>query len=186
MIRTNTELLEYISNAIKMPSTYFVEEKIKKNTCWIEQNQKIFHVYVIKSGVAKCYLTQDTGNDFIQEFFGEGELFGEVEAIRDGQSFCAIEAILDMEVYKIATTHFLELLENDKVFNKLIFKSMASKIKYKAIRHSYNQSHSIKLNLLRLKKQFPNLFSIIPKQDIANYLGVTLRSFNRVLQEIEK
>lgn len=186
MIRTNSELLKHINSDIKKASTYFIEEKIKTGVCLIEQNQRIFDVYIIKSGIAKCYLTQDTGNDFIQEFFGEGEVFGEVEALQQEQSFCAIEAISDMEIYKISANHFLELLENDKAFNKLIFKSMASKIKYKAIRHSYNQSHSIKLNLLRLKKQFPSLFSIIPKQDIANYLGVTLRSFNRVLQEIEK
>ncbi len=186
MIRTNSELLEYVSRNIKNTTTYFIEEKIANKQVLVEQNQKVLYAYVIKTGIAKCYLTEDTGNDFIQEFFGEGELFGEIEIINESLSFCAIESISDMVVYKISKIHFSELLQNDKEFNALIVKAMANKIKYKALRHSHNQSHSIKSNLLRLKKQFPELMKIISKQDIANYLGITLRSFNRILKEIDK
>lgn len=186
MIRTNLELLEYVSRNIKNIKTHFIEEKITKNQILVEQNQKILYAYIIKTGIAKCYLTEDTGNDFIQEFFGEGELFGEIEIINKSLSFCAIESISNMVVYKISILHFLEILENDKEFNKLIIKAMANKIKYKSIRHAYNQSHSIKSNLLRLEKQFPKLMTVISKQDIANYLGITLRSFNRILKEVDK
>ncbi|WP_157698971.1 cyclic nucleotide-binding domain-containing protein [Bernardetia litoralis] len=87
-----------------------------------------------------------------KSFFGEGELFGEIEIINESLSFCAIESISDVVVYKISKIHFSELLENDKKFNRLVIKTMANKIKNKAIRHSHNQPHSIKIKFIEIRK----------------------------------
>ncbi|WP_041264063.1 hypothetical protein [Bernardetia litoralis] len=75
MIRTNVELLEYVNRNIKNTKTHFIEKKIARNTILVEQNQNIIFIYVIKTGIAKCYLTEDTGSDFIQEFFWRRRTF---------------------------------------------------------------------------------------------------------------
>ena len=132
--------------------------------------------------MAKCYLTEDTGNDFIQEFFGEGEVFGELEMFTNDFSFCTIEAITPMSYFSIAKKDFLDLIKNDSSFNSLVLNLMATKIRYTALRHSYNQSHTLESNLNRLIEQYPELLQIIPKIDIANYLGISIRSLNRSLK----
>lgn len=161
-----------------------IEQTYSPQQIILEQRKRVFAVYILKSGITKCYMTEDTGVDFIQEFFGEGEIFGEIEMFNDELSFCSIEAITNVSVFKIPHGKFHKLLDTDARFRQLIMKSLASKVKYAAVRHSYNQSHTIESNLLRLKRQFPSLNETISKIDIANYLGITERSLNRTLNQL--
>ena len=150
----------------------------------ITQKTNVRSVFLIKNGLAKCYLTEDTGEDFIQEFFGMGEIFGEIESITDEISFCTIEALTPTTYFKIPRNAFLNLVKEDKSFNALLLQLMATKIRYTALRHSYNQTHSLEANLKRLLAEFPELLQQISKKDIANYLGITVRSLNRTLKEL--
>lgn len=181
MIRINTDLVAYLKRVLTEDHD-IAEVKFDPDEIVLKERKTLRSVYVIKEGIAKCYLTEDTGKDFIQEFFGSGEIFGEVEMLHDDLSFCTIQAITELMVYKIPFSTFGHLLENDKKFNRLILKGLASKIKYKAIRHAFNQSHAIEVNLQRLEKEMPNLHQMVSKRDIANYLGVTERSLNRILK----
>lgn len=185
MIRINKDLVDYVKILSRAKEEdVVIEQKYSPTQVVLAQRKRVFAVYILKSGIAKCYMTEDTGVDFIQEFFGEGEIFGEVEMFNDETSFCSIEAITEVSVFKIPLEKFHELIDHDERFRKLILKSLASKVKYAAIRHSYNQSHTIEANLLRLKKQFPSLNETISKIDIANYLGITERSLNRTLNQL--
>ncbi len=150
----------------------------------IMQGKNIFSAYVLSEGIAKCYQTEDTGKDFIQEFFGPGEIFGEIEIINGTPSFCCIETITDASVYQISLDSFRHLLDTDKKFNQLILMAMANKINYTALRHAYHQSHTGLANFQRLKKQFPQLTEVIAKKDLANYLGITIRTLNRILKGV--
>lgn len=187
MIRINPSLLNYISKWQKQDSTAgIIEQTYQPKEQIIKAGKKCSAVYIIKRGLAKSYLTEDNGKDFIHEFFGEGELFGEVEFFTNNPSFCYIEAITEFTVYKLDYQHFQDRLETDKQFNQLVFKALANKISYKAHRHAYNQSHTIEENLLRLSKLIPNLTETIAKPDLASYLGITLRSLNRTLSDLKK
>ena len=186
MIRVNHTFLNYViglktSGLDKAITEHHAEigEKL------ITQKTNVRSIYLIKEGLAKCYLTEDTGNDFIQEFFGKGEVFGEIESITNAISFCTIEALTTTTYYKIPKAVFLDLTKNDFAFNSLLLELMAGKIRYTALRHSYNQTHSIVEILKRLLVQFPELLEQISKKDIANYLGITVRSLNRVLKEVK-
>lgn len=187
MIRVNKELSAYVTRLYhEETDSELGSLKFSPKEKVIDQGKRIFSVFIIKSGIAKCLLSEDNGKDFIQEFFAEGEIFGEIEVIDKNVSFCSIEAITDLEVYQIKDQHFHNLLATDKKFNHLIIRALANKVRYKAIRHAYNQSHAIEDNLLRLMKEFPSLFRDIAKQDIANYLGITLRSLNRTINDLER
>ncbi|WP_109853168.1 Crp/Fnr family transcriptional regulator [Aquimarina sp. AU58] len=185
MIRTDQELLDYIDILCRLDMNYFIEERFLPKQKIIEQDKRYSSVFIIKEGITKCYLSDENGKDFIQEFLGKGMKFGELEVFSGKLSFCSIEAITRLEVYKISYTHFNYLLEQDKRFNRLVMKAMAIKIGYKAPRHSYQQSYTIEDNILKLKEAFPELTKIISKKDIANYMGITLRSLNRVLVKLD-
>ena len=186
MIRVNQDFLAYIIKMNKLGSfpkmsehQAMIGEKI------IRQKTNVLAVYVLNSGIAKCFMTEDTGNDFVQEFFGAGEVFGEIEVLTNAISFCTIEALTPVQYFKIPHETFLDLVNNDPVFNRHVLKLMASKIRYTALRHSYHQSHTLADNLKRLLREFPLLLQQINKQDIANYLGVSVRSLNRVIQTLD-
>lgn len=187
MIRTNKELFSYITNLVHSgAANSFSEHHYSALQKILIEGKNVFSVYIMKSGIVKCYLTTDTGNNFIQEFFGEGELFGEIELMDDSYSYCTVQAIDEVTVYKIQKRDFLELLDRDKKFNRLFIEALISKLKYKATRHSYNQSHIIEDKLTRLKLKFPDLEKVLSKQDIADYLGITLRALNRTIKTISE
>lgn len=180
MIRIN----EALANHVKQLETPVEEKLYNPKDVIIEQEKRLSGIYVVKSGIAKCYIIHDNGEVFIQEFFGKGELIGEVEALKNKISFCGIEAATAVACYYIPTSHFYELLKTDEKFNLLILQAMATKINYKAVRHSYNQLHTLSQNLLHLIDSFPDVLELIPKNDIANYFGVTLRSLNRTISDL--
>ncbi|WP_442587193.1 Crp/Fnr family transcriptional regulator [Pedobacter sp. AW31-3R] len=183
MIRTNKELFNYINRLFLSGSANpFTEHQYAPSEKILVEGKNVFSVYIMKSGIVKCYLTTDTGNNFIQEFFGQGELFGEIELMDDSYCYCTIAALNDVTIYKIQKAEFLKLLDEDKKFNRLFIEALISKLKYKATRHSYNQSHIIEDKLTRLKSKFPDLEKVLSKQDIADYLGITLRALNRAIK----
>lgn len=186
MIRINKELLQYITELRSRREDCIIGEKYDPGEQVIGQEKRVLSVHIVKKGIVKCYLTEDNGKDFIQEFFGEGEIFGEIEVLNGTLSFCAVEAITGTDIYRIPREQFNLLLQNDKKFNTLILKALATKIRYTGLRHSYHQSHAIEDNFLRLKAQFPRLTGVISKRDIANYLGITQRSLNRVISELQQ
>lgn len=186
MIRINQELLHYITHLHRQnPSGPISELVVQSAEKMIKQRTRAFSVFIIKSGIAKCYMTEDTGVDFIQEFFGEGEIFGEVEMFNEELTFCTIEAMTESVVYKIPKDHFNQLIDSDQKFNRLVLKLLATKIRYTAKRHSYIQSHPIETNLLKLIKELPRLTELIAKKDVANYMGITERSLNRTLNSLK-
>jgi CRP-like cAMP-binding protein len=182
MIRTNQELLDYVSKIHNQD--VILEQTFAPFQTVFEQEKQVNSVFIVKSGIAKCFLTEENGNDFVEEFFGEGGIVGEIEIINNHISVCGISAITQLTVYKISSANFKHLLDKDKAFNQLILKALSAKIYYKASRHAHNQLHDVEANLLRIKREFPEMFDAIPKLDIANYLGVTLRSLNRTLNEL--
>lgn len=187
MIRNNQELVDFVSGIRLRENDGFIsEEAFGQKELVIAQGARSPFIYIIKSGIAKCFLSHENGTDFVQEFFGAGEIFGEVEMFDDEEYFCSVETITDFAVYKISRKNFFSLLERDPKFNSLILKALIRKIKYKAVRHAFHQSNSIETNLLRLVEQFPGVFDVIPKPDIANYLGITERSLNRSLKSLRE
>ncbi|WP_442588145.1 Crp/Fnr family transcriptional regulator [Pedobacter sp. AW31-3R] len=96
-----------------------------------------------------------------------------------------LTAISETTCIKISIPQFKDLISENKKFNLLLMQSLASKIRYKALRHSFIQTHSLEENLIQIKNTFPDVFSMIEKNDLANYLGITLRSLNRSLKKIQ-
>jgi CRP-like cAMP-binding protein len=185
MIRTDINFLKYIEKLSQKHQNYFLQESYNSDEVILEQDKRYQVLYIIKSGITKCYISDENGKEFIQEFLGEGMEFGELEVFSGNLSFCSIKAISKVNVYKISHQHYNELLENDSVFNRLVLKAMATKISYKAPRHSFQQSYSIEENILKLKKSYPDYDKIFSKNDIANYLGITIRSLNRTLNSLK-
>jgi CRP-like cAMP-binding protein len=187
MIRINRELLKFMSEFEASGANNFAsQQKFGPKKIVLAQATRIDFVYIIKSGLAKCYLSEENGSDFIQEFYGEGTIFGEIEVFNQDESFCSIEAMTELVVYKISRKNFNQLLDSNPKFNRLILNALAVKVKDKAIRHSFNQLNPIEANLLQLKDQFPDFLKIISKPDIANYLGITERSLNRSLKNLKE
>ena len=186
MIRTNQRFIPYIEE-LRKKGTYRIEVNAfgPKQTI-LEQDHRYSTVYLIKSGIVKCAISDENGKEFIQEFLGEGMEFGELEVFSEKLTICSVTAVTYLETYSFSLSTYNQLLKKDEVFNNLVMKALTDKIRYKAPRHSYQHSHPIEDKVLRLQKLFPDLITVLPKKDIANYIGVTIRSLNRALKQLEQ
>ena len=187
MIRTNTAFLDFIlANQDRYPKSLVQELSIEKGHKLIRQRSLVNAVSIINEGIAKCYLYQDDGTDFILEFFGPGEVVGEIEMLNNEFSFAAVEALTPMTVLRLTRDRFIELLTKDPIFNNHVLKLLAGKVKYKATRFSFTQTHTLEQTLTKMLEDMPDLLEVISKKDLVSYLGITKRSLNRTLKNLKE
>lgn len=165
-------------------STAVMQKSFDPGTRLIRQGDTISHVYIIKDGITKCYIAEDNGKDYIFEFLGKGEVTGELEAINKGKCLCNIEAITPVTVYAIPHALFSTLVLSSPAFNQLLLQELATRISQTCIRASYQQLYPVEYALLRLLTLEADQEIFLPKKDMAAYLGISVRSFNRTLKEL--
>lgn len=187
MLRTNVHLLSYVEQLYKEQTSKDIILKEYPKGCFIfNQSEKSSKVIIIKEGFAKCFFSEKNGKDFIVEFLGEGEIAGEIEAIRNIQCLCHIEALSDIQVYQFSANTFRLLMKQNSQFNQLLINELAERIINTSSRASLQQVYSIKNGLHKLITLQERQRLRISKADMAAYLGVDIRSLNRVLKTIKK
>ncbi|WP_374445238.1 Crp/Fnr family transcriptional regulator [Epilithonimonas sp.] len=185
MLRTNQSFLTYIQE--------LYEQQVRKESIIIRQyakGQKLFSqnenatkVMVIKDGITKCFFTEDNDKEYIVEFLGNGEIIGEIELIRQIACLCSIEAVTDVTVYAISPDYFLQLINNSLLLNNLLLNVFAERIINTSSRASYQQVYTIEHSLGKLLELQSKQEISISKEDMASYLGVTVRSLNRIMKK---
>lgn len=185
MIRYNQVLLHCISEIAKTDKR-ISEKEIKANEKLVLQNEEVNHVYIIKEGIAKCFITENNGKDYILEFFGIGEIIGELEILNSSKSLSNVEAISSLSLYKISKQTFLEILKSNWNFNQLILQTLATRLAQTASRASYQQNYPLEYSILKLIYLFSNQPFKLNKKDLSDYLGITTRSLNRTLLALQQ
>ncbi len=185
MIRYNQELLKCVSEIAKK-SNIITEKQIKAQAKILVQNEAVSYIYIIKEGIAKCYITESNGKDYILEFMGSGEIVGELEILHNTKSLTNIEAISNLQVLRIHRDYFLEMLQQNWQLNLLILKELAQRLAQTSSRASYQQNYPLEYSILKIIYLFSNQPLQLSKKDLADYLGITVRSLNRTLLALQQ
>lgn len=181
MIRTNQEFLRLIE---QLPGMQMLTVPPGKQL--FKQDERAHHVYFISKGIAKCYITEDNGKDYILEFFGEGEIIGELELLRDAPVLSNVEALTELTLYRADKHTFWQLVDTNKDFNRVMLKELATRVSQLAIRVSYQQLYPVEYTVLKLLSLFSHQELPLSKQDLADYMAVTVRSLNRSLKQLKE
>lgn len=186
MLRTNIDFLAYIEQLYREQSEDgILQETYSKGEFLFEQNKRSNKVAIIKDGFVKCFFNEENGKDFIVEFLGKGEVMGEVEAIKAIHCLCNIQALSEVQVYHFSIDFFKSMVNKDIQFNRLLVSELVERIINTSSRASHQQVYSIKHGLSKLLILQEKQNIKIPKPDMAAYLGVDIRSLNRVLKTIK-
>ena len=188
MLRTNLTFLSFIER-------FYTETDQKKNirlksftkgTRFIEQGDTIKNIYIVKDGITKCFISEENGKDFIIEFLGKGEVVGELEALKKVNCLCNVEAISDVTVYAIPDYFFLKLVKDNTEFNNILLQELSTRIIQTSTRASFQQLYTLEYGLDKLLKLQTDEHITISKEDMAAYLGISTRSFNRLLKQLKQ
>jgi CRP/FNR family transcriptional regulator, anaerobic regulatory protein len=188
MLRTNDYIFNYIQalyTSRQAHREHVLTRKFEKEQFLLNQGQAANKVYVIKEGIVKCFFNEDNGKDYIVEFLGKGEILGEIETIRNINCLCNVEAITEVTAFAISIPFFQSLLNNDLELNKVLLAALAERIINTSTRASFQQLYPLEHGLARLLELQAKQQISISKEDMAAYLGVSVRSLNRGLKALK-
>ncbi|WP_300599858.1 Crp/Fnr family transcriptional regulator [Niabella sp.] len=187
MLRTNQSFLAYLQQLYdrQQRKEHIIQKTFAKGKKLMVQHGQASKVMLIKEGIVKCFFTEENDKDYIVEFLGKGEIIGEIEFFRNIPCLCTIEAITEVEVYALSIPYFSSLVKNDLMLNNLLLNVFAQRIVHTSSRASYQQLYTIAHSLSRLLNLQSEQAIDISKEDMAAYLGVTIRSLNRALKEVQ-
>jgi CRP-like cAMP-binding protein len=187
MLRTNQLFLDYLEDLYKKQDNKknIVLKSFDKGQKILTQNKTSNKIMLIKNGITKCYFVEENGKEYIVEFLGKGEIIGEIEVIKNVSCLCSIEAITEVTVYSMTIPFFQSLIKSDLALNNLLLDVFAERIVNTSSRASYQQLHKTEHTLAQLLDVKSKEMEI-SKEDMAAYLGITVRSLNRALKEHEK
>lgn len=186
MLRTNQSFLAYVSNLYEMQNRKedIIVRFFEAGELLVSQNVEVNKVILLKEGIVKCSLTEENGKEYILEFSGSGEIIGELESIREVKALCTIEALTAVKVYSISIQYFRKLLKEDIIFNGFLLNVFAERISNTSSRASYQQLYTVEESLNRLLELQSEQDIKISKENMAAYLGVSVRSLNRSLKSL--
>ncbi|MET3036733.1 Crp/Fnr family transcriptional regulator [Chryseobacterium sp. NRRL B-14859] len=187
MLRTNQAFLGYFENLYNQQEEKgeVVLKSFSRDENILIQDQALSKVMLIKEGIAKCYFTEENGKEYIVEFLGNGEILGEVELIKNIICLCGVKAVSEVTVYETSIACFKSLIKNDFTLNHLLLDSFAERIINTSSRASYQQLYTVEHTLTQLLNMQSKQGIQISKEDMAAYLGITVRSLNRILKSLK-
>lgn len=184
MIRKNQPLLALIESlqAVADSSGTITLRNVEAGQRIIHQDVQGHRIFCVKSGVAKVFMTEENGKDYIFEFLGEGEVLGEIEAIRNLPAICTVQAITPMMLYTMPATQFLHFLRTMPHLNAVLMEQLATRVANSSIKSAKQQLYAQTEILPRLLATLNEQQINFTKQDLAEYMGISVRSLNRLLQ----
>lgn len=183
MVRKKPEILQIIKGLVHNGLAQGVLLRhFPKGHLLIGQGTVTTNVFLIHSGIVKCSYAEDNDKEYIFEFLGEGEVLGEIEAICRTPAMSSVRAISDLSVYMLDKTSFLDLLGRNAGFNAAILELMAVRLADTAVRSARQQLNPLEHNLAQLLDALEKEKVPCTKQELADYLGITVRSLNRMLR----
>lgn len=187
MLRTNPLFLDYLEELYNKQENKndITLKSFKKGDRILTQNEISTKIMLIKSGITKCYFVEENDKEYIVEFLGKGEIIGEIEVIKNVSCLCSIEAMTEVSVYSMSIPYFQALIKSDLTLNNFLLDVFAERIVNTSSRASYQQLHTTEHTLSQLL-DLKSKEMEISKEDMATYLGITVRSLNRALKELKE
>ncbi|MCW3466660.1 Crp/Fnr family transcriptional regulator [Chitinophaga nivalis] len=188
MLRTNDAFLTFTEALYQQQASK--ENIVRKNfpagSLLFRQGTSSTKVLIIASGITKCFISEENDKDFIVEFLGKGEIAGEIEAIRSIKCLCNITALTTVTAYVIPIPFFKELLAKHPPFQQLLLEELAERIINTSTRAATQQLYTVEYGLTRLLAFQEKQQLAVSKEDMAAYLGIAVRSLNRVLKGMNR
>ena len=158
MIRKNWQLLNLVEQLATTSGAIMLRDYSAGQRV-VHQDEHISSVYIIRSGVAKCFITEDNGKDYILEFLGEGEIVGEIEAIRNQPAICTVEALTPLSIYTTSHVQFMHFVKTMPDFNAAVIELLATRVSNSSVKGARQQ-------LYTLSEILPQLLDVLNTQQI--------------------
>ncbi|WP_242204577.1 Crp/Fnr family transcriptional regulator [Aestuariivivens insulae] len=161
-------------------------KKIPEGTQLVKLNEVPSKIYMLVSGLIRCYLTTEAGKEFNKSFYLPISFVASLTALmRKNPSLFVFETLTDCKLYEIDYDKFMALCSKNIQMNALYTKVL--EVVYTKYEKRLVELISLdaKGRYLALRKQIPNVDKIIPQYHIASFLGITAVQLSRIRKKID-
>lgn len=168
-------------------------ENINSAELIFAEKSKAHFYYQIKTGEVKMFNMNDSGKEFVQGIFYDGDSFGEPPLLGDFNYPASAAAIKATELYKLSKTKLFELLTHNPEINLKFTKALAKRLYYKATILKEISVHTPEHRILTLidflKRKYGSeeLFQVeLTRQQIADLTGLRVETVIRAVKQLEQ
>ncbi|RMH12966.1 MAG: fumarate/nitrate reduction transcriptional regulator Fnr [Gammaproteobacteria bacterium] len=165
--------------------------KVKKKSILFHAGEPCHSLYAVRSGSVKTIVVTADGDEMVTGFFLPGELFG-LEGLANGEYQCTAVALEDSGFCQLPLRHLDRLVgEMTPLRNRLMglmgkqISENQSMMVLLGSRHAEERLASFLLGLILRYRRYNDIHDEIelsmPREDIANYLGLTTETVSRLM-----
>lgn len=190
--KTINSSFEFLNSIGDIPEDLFKElenisefKRVGAGTQIVKLNEVPTKVYLLLSGVIRCYLSTESGKEYNKSFYFPTSFMGALTALVKKQpSRFVFESISECELYEVDYLQLMELYEKNTTLK--VFYSKVLEMVY--MQYEKRLVDLISLDAtqryLELRKQNPNIDRLISQYHIASYLGITPVQLSRIRKKI--
>lgn len=184
---------QFLNTFVEIPDELFVQLQgisefriLEAGTQIVKLGEVPSKMYLLISGVIRCYLSTESGKEFNKSFYLPTSFVASLTAlIKRKPSLFVFESITECKVYEVEYTKFLKLCSKNPCFKELYSKVL--EIVY--MKYEKRLVELISLNAkeryTELKKRIPRVDELIPQYHIASYLGITPVQLSRIRKNLD-
>lgn len=163
---------------------YFKPVHFQKKDFILREGDMVQHTYFVMEGLAKSVYVDDTGKEHILQFACEDWWISDFTAFfKREKATLFVECLQDTFLLSISYEHFEELGRSLPKMEH--FYRVKGNFGYVALQQRILSlmTQSAKVRYQKFCSQYPHLVKRIPKQQIANYLGITRETLSRIQKQ---
>lgn len=167
---------------IKKISTF---KRVSEGVQLVKQNEVPNKIYMLVSGIVRCYLCTENGKEYNKSFYLPVTFFGSLTAlITKSPSNFVFESLSNCKIYEIDFDELMGLCIENNNLNRF-YNTMLEKF-YVIYEKRLVEliSMDAKERYLALKQQIPNVEDLIPQYHIASYLGISAVQLSRIRKKL--
>ncbi len=184
------EFLSVVERRIRNNPNQIQEKPFSAGELLIKQGDDSQKIFVILKGKIKIYYSTLKGDEYLLAIAGPGELVGEVEILTGEKSVCSVEVLMDSRIVVFGKNTYKRWLQEEPDFALLINQILCYRLQKISARAAVHLTYPLEYSVLKLIKESALKKSSqtikFSKNEIANYLGTSIRSINRILKNLHK
>jgi|GEM_PF-1040815 len=184
------QLLKLVEKRMKTHPDQIIENKVSPGKVIIAQDGAPKELFFILQGTVKIFHTTRKGSEYLMAVAGPGELVGEVEMLTNECHICSVKAITDSRLGVVKKTDYLDWLREDHNFSLLVNKAICFRLQKISARAAMHLIYPLEYSVLKYIKDAvhasPVKTLLVSKKELAEYLGTSQRSINRILKKLQE
>ncbi|MDD6888569.1 MAG: Crp/Fnr family transcriptional regulator [bacterium] len=153
----------------------------------IRPNEPVKWFYILLSGSAKLVYESPKGEALILDIYHAGDFFGEMEMVDLQTVDRAIIAMTPCEAYRFSRRQFFDLWDGASAFSRLLLAVHSDRLLRAGDDKIYAERTVLREKVFRIIQNHINARGcfLYTKHILAEMAGVSIRSLNRTLRELE-